>query len=139
MKTILALKGKPDAGRSTTIAMLFDLLKNSGCIMIRDKRKRNSKDFFVVVELGGMRVGLTSYGDVRKITKEKIDLFIQDKCIVIVCACREHGATVDVLHDYPDYRLEFVVKSHSLNNAEHKELNKKDAKKMLERIEYWIV
>ena len=139
MKTILALKGKPGSGKSTTIAMLFDLLKISGCIMIRDKRKRNSKDFFVVIEVGGMKVGLTSYGDVRKITKEKIDLFIQNKCIVIVCACQEHGATVDVLHDYPDYRLEFVVKSHSLNDAEHKELNKKDAKKLLERIEYWIV
>jgi len=135
MKTILALQGDRDSGKTATITKLFELIKKNGYTVIQDKKRKNSHDFFVIVQKKGKKIGLCTCGDVKWVILSRIEIFIRVNCEVIVCACHRKGKTVEALQSVKGYSIEFFSKAVSANSNDHSKLNARDADILFRRVE----
>ena len=135
MKTLLALRGDKNKGKTSAIAKLFELMKKNGYKIIQDKKKKNSHDFYVIVEKKGKKIGISSYGDIVKLILTRIEIFIEFDCEIIVCACRIGGSTEMAVRGVGGYSIEFFDKLVSNNSNDHSDLNARDAQRLLTRIE----
>lgn len=118
---IIALEGKSNTGKSTTLGRLAKELCDKGAKFVsgkdideegvlrnaEDERARylagnevKAKDFAAVFEYSGKKIGVVTQGDTRKCMDYWFDDFIlvQD-CDVIVCACRTKGETIEKLEE----------------------------------------
>ncbi|HEY5125097.1 MAG TPA: hypothetical protein VIK14_15310 [Ignavibacteria bacterium] len=134
-KTIIALKGKGKSGKSTTLRLLSNKLEIQGFKIIIDKRKINRTDFkYVVFSKNGIRVGITSYGDLLEIIKNNLKILENLNCKILICACRSRGETLNFPKYFSSYRVEFIEKSITDIVSERNKLNKSDANKIYKRI-----
>lgn len=133
MPKIIVLTGVPDTGKSTTINLLYHLLKkpNSGFTLKKDRVIPNSRDFFAIFEKQGELIGITSYGDSVNILKEKFDFFKNEGCITIVCAGRESGSIYDFIAQYSGLKKRDISKTVVEDKAHETTANNNDAKKIL--------
>ena len=93
MKTI-CLYGISNSGKTTTLALLaknIDILANSKIIC--GTLPFDEKDFRVVFELNGLKIGIGSEGDTPHHVKENLEKLISAKCDIIVIAARSKGGT----------------------------------------------
>lgn len=132
-KTIIALQGPPNRGKSLTIGILFDLMKDNGYEVIMDKKRKTSKDFFVILKKNGVLVGICSYGDEKYLIQDRCNRFIDAGCEIIVCACHTDGPTVDAVRSFRGFSPVFVVKTETTLKFQNQE-NTRDANKLLEMI-----
>ncbi len=86
-KSNIALQGDSNTGKSITIGLLFELMKQNRFLVIKDKWKKDSKDFFVILKKGDVLIGISSYGDTEQWIKERCGRFVKTGCKIIVCAC----------------------------------------------------
>jgi len=95
-KTLLALRGTANSGKSTTIKSAYGLLKSrhKDVEIIYSKFYR---DFMVILIIKGRKIGIESQGDPRSRLGRSLDLFVREKCNVIICATRTKGQTVDAV------------------------------------------
>ena len=110
-KTIIALQGDADTGKSITIGLLFEMMKHNGFEVIQDKKQKNSKDFFVILKKNEILIGVSSYGDTEYFIKERCGRFVDAGCEIIVCACHQKGKTVSAVHSFVGYTPAFVPKT----------------------------
>jgi hypothetical protein len=132
MDIILALQGNKDSGKSTTIGLLYRMLVNNNCIVIKKRRKydgEDSHDFVVILELNGVKIGITTYGDAPSLILNRIEILIKAKCVIIICACHSSGGTVEILQNIRGYSTQPIPKT---NN------NDADARTLFNRIQQLI-
>lgn len=55
MPVIIALMGKASKGKSTTFGFVYKRMKQESYTLIQDKKRKNSKDFFVIFEKRGKK------------------------------------------------------------------------------------
>ncbi len=139
MKAIFALQGKPNTGKSTTIGILFNNVPNHGFQVLVNKRKKNSKDFFVVVRKNNVNIGLTTYGDTAALIKSRFNFFLKFHCQILVCGCHLDGATVSAVLSFKQFEHRFVLKNVSTESSKQTKANQLDAKKLLDLIEGSII
>jgi len=96
-RTLLALWGTANSGKSTTIRRVYELLKSrhKGAKIIYSKFRR---DFTVILLIKGRKVGIESQGDPNSRLGGSLQLFVKEKCNVIICATRTRGQTVDAVN-----------------------------------------
>ena len=135
MKTILTLQGDKDTGKSQTIGILLENVRISGYTIIQDKKRKGSHDFFVILEKKHKKIGLCTYGDVKSLILAKVEIFIKIQCEVIVCACHKKGATVRALESVTGYSVEYLAKTVAAKSTDRSDCNKRDAERLLARIE----
>jgi hypothetical protein len=137
-KSIVALQGKGDTGKTTTIGILHDKLlkkgfKRENYVEGGQRRKGRRREFHAIFMVNGKKVGIASVGDLRKHIEPRLREFGKEGCSIIVCACHTRGGTVEVIEEFArtGWDLEFVQKQHGIDeNA----LNEADADHLLKKV-----
>lgn len=89
-QTIIALRGKPNSGKTSSIRAAYDrLVRSKACICICESR--TPREVRAILVIDGVKVGFFSLGDVADLLKAGLAELIEAGCIVIVCATRKGG------------------------------------------------
>src|SRR5438067_1440145 len=101
-KTIIALWGAGRLGKSTTIRLAYEELKNHGSVIEPGDRANNRPSGppevkGAILKIDGVLVGFTSPGDDEEWVEWFVKRLIDAGCKVIVCATRSKGGSVTVL------------------------------------------
>jgi thymidylate kinase len=92
-KTIIAVRGIHDSGKTTSIGLAYKKLEKEGTVIVAPRESRETRS--AVLEIDGVKVGFWSVGDVEELLEEGVDPLIDAGCAVIVCAARSRGGTVE--------------------------------------------
>ena len=135
MPQIISLEGDLRSGKSTTLDLLYDLMKAKGYTAVLDRRKSQSRDLTVILQKEGINIGLSSYGNNAALIGRHVDSFIEKGCSIIICACRTYGLTKNILENYSDCTKTFIAKTTATFKSNRQKVNLLDAKKILKEIE----
>ena len=133
MKAIIALQGRHDSGKTTTLKKLHDALIKLGYTLIWSTKKPRG-DFMAIFEKNGIFIGITSAGDDYEKVKNKLEELIKQKCSVCICACRSYGYTVEVLEEFEQqgFSVHFQQKTVSETVTKQKSANSEDVQGLVE-------
>lgn len=139
-RTIFALWGIGDSGKTTTISLAYHHFRQQGAIVIfsgnptrqRSKGRREIKG--TVLEIDGILVGFASPGDRPEILKSLLDDLVKRGCIVIVCATHTKGGTVEVVREFEreGFNVEWIAKARQQEN--HDDANRKKANEIIQKV-----
>ena len=131
MKTLIAVRGVANRGKSTSIKESYLLLK-------RAYPKANVEELFIgeditiIITINGMKVGIESQGDPNSRLFKSLPHFVEMGCHVIICATRTSGKTVDLVNEFADrYTINWLDKSSVPNGHEQEAANTVAARKIL--------
>ncbi len=134
MSRIIALKGRGNSGKTTTINMLPNILLANGYSRVAGMFQQHGGDFLDVFENGKQRVGITSSGDTYDLVHDRLTDLINAKCDVCVCACRTSGGTHTAIYNFTGYTSHFEQKTYASNPAQEPIVNAADANKLFSLI-----
>jgi hypothetical protein len=140
LRTILALRGIADSGKSTTISLVYNHFRQQGAKVIyggERARRRERGPMEVkgaVLEIDGVLVGFASPGDRPDILQPLLEALIKRGCIVIVCATHTRGGTVEVVQELgrQGFQVEWIEKGRQ--QADHDGGNRKKANEIIEKV-----
>jgi len=150
-KTIIAIYGRANEGKSETIKKVCQMLIN--CYPNAIPSVGNIKydaDILLTIQLGDIKIGIESQGDpnsrmisedtIKKLADNKIDNILGN-CDIIICATRTEGKTVQKVDDIAnDYSFNTLwISSFWSPTLNHEVLNCKAAKNIIEIIKSLIV
>lgn len=126
-KTIIALSGVEDTGKTTTIKEVCRLLLVAypNAMVKRGYPKKECPasykgDIWVRIKIEEMWIGIESYGDPGSRLAKSLKKFANDDpcCVVILCATRTYGATVEAVKQMePQYKVEIIHKKDYQDNS----------------------
>lgn len=134
MSRIIALKGRGNSGKTTTIHLLPDILLTNGYSRVARMYQNHGSDFLDVFENGKQRVGVTSSGDTYDLVHDRLTDLVNAKCNVCVCACRTSGGTHTAIYDLKGYTSHFEQKTYAANPAQEPIVNATDVNKIFSLI-----
>ena len=115
MKTLIAVRGVANRGKSASIKEVYLLLK-------RAYPGAEFEDIFIgaditaIITINGLKVGVESQGDPNSRLFKSLPHFVRRGCQVIICATRTRGETVDLVNKYADrYSVSWLDKSSAPN------------------------
>lgn len=95
-RTILALWDKGNRGKSATLRLLLDELKNAGGT-VKSREDLGYPDVRCVLRYLGKTVGLTTRGDTRGVLEE--DFAFLGECDLYICATRSKDGSCDFVKE----------------------------------------
>ena len=103
-KTILAVWNAGGKGKTESLRQFANILVNKypnfKPIFPIPANISSKNDFRLVVEIGGIIIGIESQGDPNTNLKNRlIDLVTTFNCDIILCTCRTRGETVAAVHN----------------------------------------
>ncbi len=127
-KTVIALRGRKNRGKTQTIKKVYPLLRDA----FPDAREtwihpesgfpvNTEGDICMIMESGGVSVGIESEGDPDGRLFRSLEQFRsrQPPCEIILCATRTRGKTVQAVERLrPEYRIEWIRKGQHPKNDE---------------------
>jgi hypothetical protein len=134
MKKVIALRGRSNVGKSSTIKQAYELL------LAKYPRAEKEHEIFrvdirVVLTINGVKVGIESQGDPGSRLVESLRLFVKLGCKIIVCATRTKGKTVDAVNKLePNYEI-FWIEQIATKSADRKSSNLGTAKRIVKEVE----
>jgi hypothetical protein len=142
MHTIIGLRGKGNSGKSSTIRILHQLLRQHGYNLIRTTFRIDGGDFISIFSNGNNLIGITSSGDTYDLVHEKLQELVDEACNIIICACRTFdrippGTNAAIL-EFTNYRNQFVEKTIDENPLTQPVTNDGDAQILFSRIKNMI-
>ena len=127
MKNAIVLKGVRHTGKTTSVGLAYEELKAQyrDWVVVEELDGPAKRDFAVIGEIKGKRIGICSQGDDGEFVREFIKLFIEKKCGVILCVTRTRGQTRDavIMTLGPDYQVTWVTKEAAKNEGERDKEN----------------
>ena len=144
-KTIIAIYGRQEEGKSATIKLAFQHLTTKYPNAIFDRHLNMSGDILTVVELNGTKIGFESQGDpnsriisqdtLRKLADQSFDAVLGG-CDIIICATRTEGNTVKKVDHIASTFGYFTLwmSSYFSPKLNHKVLNQKAAENIVDMI-----
>jgi GTPase SAR1 family protein len=138
MKKIIALRGKGNSGKTTTIRKLYKRFIDEEFEIIKTNFKEKGGDFIAIFKINGKLVGMTSSGDTYDLVSDSLQEQVDGNCELCICACRtfdriEKG-TNKAIYEFEDYENEFLEKTVDANTETRNETNQIDAEKLFNRI-----
>jgi hypothetical protein len=137
MPRILALSGKGNSGKTTTIRLLPNILRSHGYHSVPGSQISHGNDFSEIFENGNRKIGVTSAGDSYDLVHDRLQDLMDANCDDYICACRSydvsnHGthAAINSFH----CTTEFIPKTLESNPDLQARVNAADAL----RIFNWI-
>ena len=141
-KKIVSIKGVSGTGKSTTIKLAYQMfLERLGCVPISYDAKyeayqysrgwdKDFMDFTAVVTVCDYQVVFHSPGD-HGYFVNLVDKFRSDSCLIIICATRTKGSSIDELNNIAKdgYTPEYITKT-SANDIENENIAKQLLKKI---------
>lgn len=141
MKKVIALKGKSNQGKTSTIVKVIELLQE----------KYPSWEVIDVYEMGGkerccifitdkdLKIGITTQGDNEELIKKNVQPLVDDDCKIIICATRTRGATPKFICNLKNlgYEIKFIDKKGlpKNTNSDYSGANLQTAKDVMFQIE----
>ena len=105
MKKLIAVRGVAERGKSSSIKMVYQMLKTA-YPRAEIRELFVGVDITVVITVNGVKVGIESQGDPNSRLKESLNLFVKIGCEVIICATRTRGMTVNWVEEkQPPYDI----------------------------------
>jgi hypothetical protein len=139
MKIAIAQIGPEDAGKTTTIRMMYDLLLDRRPDAIVESLLDRNADIRAVVTVEGIKIGIESQGDPWKKAARldpSLALFVRLKCDVIICATRTRGGTLGAFSSLKDHGYTITLRPRDRDaTANQQKCNRAEAQWMLEQIE----
>ncbi len=133
-KLVIAVSGVSDVGKTTSIRLLYEQLKNNHSHSMIFENYRKDADFIVVLEINGKKVGIDSRGDKKHLLMESLyTLIVEYDCQIIVCACHmEKSLTRQLVNrlDRQKYDVKFIEKT-AVTDAMRDKSNEKTANEIL--------
>ncbi len=138
MKTIIALRGKGNSGKTTTIRILHDLLLTNDYAEVRSNFRVDGGDFITIFRKRNKLVGVTSSGDTYDLVHSRLQEMVDRDCKICVCACRTFdrvppGTNAAIL-EFQNYANEFIEKTVDGSNRQST-TNSRDARILFDTIE----
>jgi hypothetical protein len=93
-KTLIAVYGTANVGKSMTISELGRNLNSSGGITSSNISLR---EYRAIMKYLNHSIGLQTYGDLEYLVRDGLNIFLKNNCDLIVIATKSYGATVDTL------------------------------------------
>lgn len=84
---IIALWGRQNTGKTTTLKMVYNELKAKGYSLLH-KPDENEGDFYAIFEIDGIKVGLFTGGDNAGCLDEPFKAFLKAECAICITASR---------------------------------------------------
>jgi hypothetical protein len=143
MNRIIALRGKGNSGKTTTIWMLHALFRQHGYIPIPDVFNGH-KDLIDILQKNGRRIGITSAGDSFTIVQDKLQFLISNGCQICICACRgfdraNNGTHAAIASFNPPYTVMYVDKTVQPEVGLQTAVNSRDATHLSGVVESLVV
>lgn len=112
MKTIIALRGAGNRGKSTTLGLLIKMIKAEYPLAVIDETLFKI-DATVILTINKIKVGIETQGDPNSRLGASLKRFVESKCKVIICASRSYGGTVTLVQAAAStgYHLKWVDKN----------------------------
>lgn len=134
MKRILALRGRGNSGKTTTITLLADMLKLNGWRQVPGKYKQHGKDFIDMYKKDSILLGVTSSGDTFDLVNNMLQQMDDASCHIGICACRTYDfsskpGTNAAVNGHSENVL-FIEKTYAEGKNKQLEANTKDASKV---------
>lgn len=131
MNTIIALRGRGNSGKSSTIRMLYDLLLQNRYGLISSNFNATGGDYLAVFSKNGKFIGVTSSGDTYDLVHDNLEVLVNSNCTICVCACRTYDrippGTNAAIIEFTNYSNLFVDKTVDGNEATQAATNRADA------------
>ena len=126
-KTIYVLYGRSNIGKTSTIKIIFELLKQQYPDAIIETYCING-DIKVIITINNIKIGLESQGDPNARLKDSLKDFTDKDCTIILCAARSFGMTHDWIKDYSSqYKIIWIKKIISEEILKNDLVNQKQA------------
>lgn len=125
-KKIIAVRGKPDSGKTTAITLAHDELARSGRSIYSNPRY-DATELKEVLEIDGVIVGFASSGDKPDRLERTLRFLLEYDCVVLVCAARLNRSgepahkTIDAVVHFSDdngFVLEWIDKARDWNHRD---------------------
>ncbi len=134
MSRIIALKGRGNSGKTTTLNLLTNILMANGYSLVAGMYQNQGSYFLDIFENVKQRVGITSSGDTYDLVHDRLTDLINAKCDVCVCACRTSGGTHTAIYNFTGYTSHFEQKTYAATPAQEPIVNAADANKLFSLI-----
>jgi hypothetical protein len=139
-RTIFALFGIGDSGKTTTISLVYNHFRQQGAKVIyggdttRHRQKGAREIRGAVLEIDDILVGFATPGDRPDILLRLLEALIERGCIIIVCATHTRGGTVEVVREFErqGFKVERIEKA--CPQMDHDDGNQKKAKEITEKV-----
>ena len=125
MKKIIALYGRSNTGKTTTLNYLIGFLDEN--LEIDDNSLTNNRK--EVIYYKNKKIAVTTPGDNKSELKKNIEYFKNKDCDILVTATRTKGATREELKKYAqDIKTEIIWIKKEISETSASLINKKQAK-----------
>lgn len=130
---VICFRGASKTGKSTIIKRILTNLYKINLIT------SSRKDFSLILDNKGLKIGLCSYGDRKEILEKNLKPLKDKKCNIIVCACHPNGETFDYIIKEFGEKVLFIdcnkVNSDKIESNTRKKL--KEFKKIMCVKDFW--
>jgi ABC-type dipeptide/oligopeptide/nickel transport system ATPase component len=103
LKNVFALRGTSKTGKSQTIRTVVEMLTENHPEASTEHNHTTKVDTRVVLTINGRKIGIES-----RLINDSLDLFVDARCDVIVCATRTSGATVNAVNALQGFDIHWV-------------------------------
>ena len=145
MKKVIALRGLGNAGKSSTLWKVYELLiANYALVRARGRRVNvsvvgdlNDVNTSVIITINGVRIGIESVGDNPDLLRKSLRELEFKGCAIIVCATRPAKKFRIVVEDLKRscYEVEWVNKSREGDPDKRKSADERTAQEIVDKIE----
>lgn len=128
IKTVIADAGGGGIGKSSAIKQVYEEIKKKYPHFIDLRPPITVGDINALIEINGIIIGIESQGDPGSRMYKSLEDFVNQRCDIIVCACRTKSdtkAAVIKLGSVHSYRL--IYAQHLINSSIKDVLNHKYA------------
>ena len=138
MKTLYALQGAGEKGKSSTLNILIDeLAKKYPNAPKRILIPGMGRDQQVIFDnLNGHIIGIETQGDPNSRLPQSLKDFAKEQCDIIFCACRTSGSTVDAIQNFAkqySYTVNIIKQTYEENASKQTASNTKVAHGMIQQ------
>ena len=138
MKTLYALQGAGEKGKSSTLNILIDeLAKKYPNVTKRILIPGMGRDQQVIFDnLNGHIIGIETQGDPNSRLLQSLKDFAKAQCDIIFCACRTSGSTVDAIQNFAkqySYTVNIIKQTYEKNASKQAASNTNVAHGMIQQ------
>lgn len=94
---IIALFGRSSSGKTETLNLLIDQMRENGYRFVCGDSSKNSNDRYCVLEHNGKKIGITTQGDDDSYLKNPFEFMMNKSCDWYICAARNKGSSVNFI------------------------------------------
>ncbi len=137
---IIALQGKGNSGKTTSIKILHNIMLSNNYTQIQNMRQNHGNDFLDIYinSITKLKVGITSSGDTYDLVSDRLQDLVNAKCDVCICACRTFDrkppGTVAATKKFTGYKNIYLPKTYSSTSTQEVIDNTSDANKLFNLI-----